>query len=83
MILKDTTTKQELQAIIEPFVDEDFKTIKNSKDRFNKFNWKKCRGQEVYKIRLKNNDIILGLMCLIEHTDENTNAIEIELLEVK
>ena len=82
MLLKDTITGEELEAVIEPVTSGDFKTIKKTKDRFNKFNWSKCQGQEVHKLRLKNDETILGLMCLIEHTDEATNAIEIELLEV-
>lgn len=71
-----------MEAIIEPVTSKDFKTIKKSKDRFDKFNWNQYQGEEVYKIRLQNEETILGLMCLIEHADEAINAIEIELLEV-
>lgn len=82
MFIIDTTTGAKLEAIIEPMTRADFKVIKKSKDRFNKFNWSEYQAAEVYKLRLKDNEVILGLMCLIDHDDEETNAIEIELLEI-
>ena len=82
MNLKDAVTGEALEAVIEPMTNNDFKVIKKSRDRFNKFNWSEYQGGEVYKIRLKADDSILGLMCLTDHEDEATNAIEIELLEV-
>jgi hypothetical protein len=82
MFIIDIATGKKLEAIIEPLAKEDFKTIQKSKDRFNKFDWSEYRGEEVYKLRLKNDDIILGLMCLTDHDDDATNAIEIELVEV-
>lgn len=82
MFIKDVSTGEELEAVIEPMTSKDFKAIKKSKDRFNKFDWNECQGEEVCKLRLKNDDVILGLMCLMDHEDEETNAIEIELLEV-
>lgn len=82
MLLKELTTGNELEAVIEPVADKDYSVIKKSKDRFNKFNWNRYKGREVYKIRLINEDAILGLMCLAEHEDKATNAMEIELLEV-
>jgi hypothetical protein len=80
--LEDTSSGERLEAVIEPLTNKDFKVIKTSRDRFDKFDWSKYRQQEVYKLRLLTEDAILGLMCLIEHTDEATNAVEIELLEV-
>jgi len=82
MFIKDVATGEELEAVIEPMTSKDFKAIKKSKDRFNKFDWNEYQGEEVCKLRLKNDDVILGLMCLMDHEDEATNAIEIELLEV-
>jgi len=82
MLLRDTETGEELEAVIEPMTKEDFKVIKKSKDRFDKFDWSKYQGQEVYKLRLKTDETILGLMCIIDHTDVSINAIEIDLLEV-
>lgn len=82
MLLRDTETSEQLEAVIEPLSGKDFKVIKKSKARFDKFDWSEYQGQEVYNLRLKADETILGLICLIDHTDEATNAIEIELLEV-
>lgn len=81
MELADTSTGGRLKAIIEPMTSKDFAIVKKSKDRFDKFDWSIYKKQEVYKIRLTTDNTILGLICLIDHTDEETNAIEIELLE--
>ncbi|SKA46783.1 hypothetical protein SAMN04488128_10826 [Chitinophaga eiseniae] len=80
--LKEVFTNSYLMAVIEPMTLADFKVVKKSREQFDKFNWNQYRQKEVYKLRLKEDDIILGLMCLIDHTDEATDAIEIELLEV-
>ena len=82
MFIKDTATGEALEAVIEPMTNKDFKAIKKRIDRFNKFDWSEYQGEEVYQLRLKREDTILGLICLIDHEDEATNAIEIELLEV-
>jgi hypothetical protein len=82
MLIKDMATGEEFEVVIEPVTKRDFRVIKKSKDRFDKFDWNQYQGQEVYKLKLKGDDTILGLMCLIDHLDEATNAIEIELLEV-
>jgi hypothetical protein len=82
MHIKDVATEELLEAVIERMTNIDFKAIKKSRDRFNKFDWSQYQGQEVYKLRLKSDDTILGLMTLTDHEDEATKAIEIELLEV-
>jgi hypothetical protein len=82
MELLNTSTEENLEAVIEPVSSKDFRIIRKSKERFDKFDWNVYRKEEVYNIRLVTDDIILGLMCLIDHTDDETNAIEIELLEV-
>jgi hypothetical protein len=82
MILKKLATNEALEAVIEPVNNKDFTTIKKSKNSFNKFDWDKHQKQEVFKIRLKSDETILGVICLIDHTDKATNAIEIDLLEV-
>ncbi|PSL48706.1 hypothetical protein CLV51_10131 [Chitinophaga niastensis] len=82
MLIKDIQTEEKLEAVIEPIEDNDYKTLKKNKAQYKWFNWDKYKGQEVYKLRLKDNATILGLMCIIDHTDPGTNAIEIELLEV-
>lgn len=71
----------EIEAVIEALNTKDFKQVAKSKGGF-QFNWKKYKGQELYKLRDSQNDKILGLMCIQDHTDPETNAIEIELLEV-
>ena len=70
-----------MEAVIERMTNKDFTTVRKSNDRFDKFDWSVYKKQEVYKLRLTTDNIILGLICLIDHTDEETNAIEIELLE--
>lgn len=82
MFLKETATGTAVEAVIEPVTSNDFKLIKKDKERFDKFDWDQYRKQEVYKLRLKTAETILGLICLIDHPDIATNAIEIELLEV-
>lgn len=82
MELEETMTGSRLEAIIEPMIAKDFATIKKSPNRFDKFDWSTCKKKEVYKIRLVTDKEILGLMCVIEHSDEETNAIEVDLLEV-
>lgn len=80
--IKDTVSGKLLEGVIEPMITKDFKTIKKNKDRFDKFDWSQYSQSEVYKLRLKDNDAILGLLCLIDHMDDGFDAIEIELLEV-
>lgn len=82
MLIRDTATGERLEAVIELLANKDFKIIQKSKNRFDKFDWSEYQNHEVYKLRLKNDETILGLMCLIDHPDAATNAIEIELLEV-
>lgn len=82
MLLKNLVTKELIEAVIELMIERDFETIQNEKDRFDKFDWNLHRGGEVYKLCLKNDIRILGLICLIDHADPAINAIEIALLEV-
>lgn len=82
MHIKNVVTGSDSEAVIEPITRIDFRAIKKDKARFNKFNWDNYKDEEVFKLRLKSNNIILGLICLIDHKDPATNAIEIELLEV-
>jgi hypothetical protein len=81
MLLSDTATGEKIEAVIELMTEADFKVVKKSKDRFDKFDWNKYKKEEVYKIRLKTEEKILGIMCITDHTDQETDAIEIELLE--
>lgn len=79
--LKNLTTGELVDAVIEPVETKDFTLIKKSKQRFNKFDWSKYKGKEVYKLTVKENDLIVGLLCFTDHTDPGIDAIEIELLE--
>jgi hypothetical protein len=81
MTLRNDLTGEEKQAIIELMSEEDFKIIRKKKDQFH-FNWNKYKGKEVFKLRLLDEPEILGLMCITDHNDPATNAVEIELLEV-
>jgi hypothetical protein len=82
MVLEDTSSGEKFEAIIELITANDFKAIKKDKARFDKFNWNVYKTKEVYKLRLVNEETILGLMCLTDHPGEGINALEIELLEV-
>lgn len=79
--LKNIRTEELVDAFIERVSAKDFTLIKKSKHRFNKFDWSKYKGKEVYKLTIKDNDLIVGLLCIIDHPDSGIDAIEIELLE--
>jgi hypothetical protein len=82
MFLEDISSGEQLEAVIEPISADDFKSIKKDKARFDSFNWNTFKNKEVYKLRLVNDEAILGLVCLTDHPGEGIDAIEIELLEV-
>lgn len=70
------------EAVIERVKKVEFAKIYKDRKRFPHFDWRRYKDLEVYKIRLLSDDVILGLMCIIDHADPQINAIEIELLEV-
>jgi len=80
MYILDIKTGEKIEVVIEPISSKDFKEIK--KDSNFAFDWSKYKGKEVYKLRVVQEDKIHGLICIVDHVDELTNAIEIELLEV-
>ena len=82
MTLEDTSSGEKIEAVIEPMTADDFKTVRKDKVRFDSFNWNKYKNKGVYKLRLTADEIILGVMCLVDHPGDGMNAIEIELLEV-
>lgn len=82
MVLKNTKTEELLEAVIEKMTPKDFKVVKRDSARFDKFNWTAYKNKEVYKIRLINDENILGLICIMEHLDQSIDAIEISLLEL-
>lgn len=73
--------EEDIEAVIEAIESKDFKQVAISNGGF-QFNWEKYKGQEIFKLRDSQNDIILGLLCIQDHADLETNAIEIMLLEV-
>jgi len=82
MFIRNTANSENAEAVITPMTNNDFRYLQKNKKLFNKFEWDNYRDDEVYKLTLKNEDQILGLMCLVEHSDESINAMEIKLLEV-
>ena len=79
MKIFEIATNSGYEARVIPINNTDFTTIKSGSE-FD-FNWKKLKG-EVYKLVKKGNVEVLGMISLIEHNEEGTDAIEIELLEV-
>ncbi len=77
MYLINTKTGENVDAVIERVTEEEIRGI-NKNGRFG-FDWKAEKEFEVYKIRLKESDEILGLMSLIDWPEEL--RIEIHLLE--
>jgi hypothetical protein len=82
MVIRCIATGEDHEAVISKLAVKDFAAVKKDKKRFDKFDWSKCKGKEVYKLQRKGDDTILGLICLQEHADPSVNAMEIELLEV-
>lgn len=77
MLLIHTQTSEQKEAVIERVTDVEFKTIK--KDKRFKFNWSEQKDAEVYKLRLKDSDVILGLLSITVFDEEKW--IEINLIE--
>lgn len=69
MYLVNTQTGNKEEAVIEPVVPGDYKTIKKSK-RFPDFSWDAEKQNEVVKIRLRYSEEILGLMSLVDFSSE-------------
>lgn len=82
MTIEDASSAKKFEAVVEPMTSNDFKVVKKDKKRFNSFNWDAYKAKEIYKLRLAEDDTILGIMCLADHPGNGFNAIEIELLEV-
>ncbi|SFD87625.1 hypothetical protein SAMN05518672_103641 [Chitinophaga sp. CF118] len=82
MTITNVLTEEEIDAVIEEVSDKDFSAIERNKESF-KFDWKRYRGKEVYKLRALKDNVILGVMCIVEYpTSSGIGAIEIDLLEV-
>lgn len=81
MVVVDVASGEQKEALIEKVTVKELKSILKGKERY-KFDWSDHKGQELYKLRLKDEKKILGIMSITDHTDELTDAIEINLLEV-
>lgn len=81
MFLENIETGEELEAEIELLKPEDLKRIKKEKQFL--FDWKieYDKHELLFKIRLKDDEEILGLICLIDVPEEL--RIHLELVEVK
>jgi hypothetical protein len=69
MYLISTKTGEKIEAVIEPVIPADYVLIRKGK-QFADFNWDKERENEVFKLRLKGSEDILGLMSLIDFRKE-------------
>lgn len=76
MVIVETVSGIERAVNIEPLAQKDYSVI--LKSRFY-FDWKTEKQNEVFKISIKGEEEILGLISLIEHVDKR---IEINLLSV-
>jgi hypothetical protein len=77
MFIIERTTGKKHKVIVEPVINEDYKAITKS-NYF--FDWKTEKKYNVYKLRRRDNDTILGLMSFINYIEEK--RIEIKLLAV-
>ncbi len=75
----DIATGKGIEAVVSVVTKKDFSAIKRSK-QFS-FDWNELNDKTIYKLTKKNDDEMLGLMCLTD-IGEGWNAIKIELLEV-
>lgn len=78
MVVIEVATGRKLTAAIEPLGDKDFRLI--TKKRYS-FDWKKERGvADLFKLSLKGESDILGLLALLDFPSEF--RIQIKLLSV-
>lgn len=80
MYIGDVKTGEKIEVVIERITLKDLKAIKTNPHFV--FNWTKYKDKEIFKLCTRSDKKIQGLMCIMDHVDEQTNAIEIELLEV-
>jgi hypothetical protein len=77
MYITEESTGKKHEVVVEAVVNEDYRRITKA-NYF--FNWKIEKKYNVYKLRRKDSDIILGLMSLANQP--NDKRIEIKLLAV-
>ncbi|MFN8299285.1 MAG: hypothetical protein U0T75_09280 [Chitinophagales bacterium] len=78
MLIVHRVSGEKHVVVIEPVTTADYKTIKRDK-RFPNFDWGKEKKNEVYKLRRKDSEEILGLMSITDF--KNERWIKINLLE--
>jgi hypothetical protein len=77
MFITEKLTGKQHEIVVELVGNEDYRRI--TKARYF-FNWKTEQKDDVYKLRRRDNDIILGLISLANHPTDK--RIEIKLLAV-
>lgn len=77
MVLINLETQEKLVGIIEKLSREEISNLKGNKNFT--FDWSTEKDKEVYKIRLKDQKTILGLLALIDYPNEI--RIHLNLLE--
>lgn len=80
MYIVDSRTEEKVEVDIQPVNSRDLKLIRSDPNFI--FEWGKYKNKELYKLVVLSDDNIQGLICIVDHTDDFTYAIEIELLEV-
>lgn len=79
MILRDLRTGADVKAEILRVEAGEFAEI--VKDPRFAFDWIRYKKYEVYKLCLQGDELILGLICLLDNAEEGFESIKIELLE--
>ncbi len=78
MLIVHRVSGEKREVVIEPVTAIDYKTIKKDK-RFPNFDWGKEKKYEVYKLRRKDSEEILGLLSVTDFKAERW--VKINLLE--
>lgn len=80
MYVENKQTGEKFEVKIEKVADKDFSAIKKSR-KFD-FDWRKYKGEEVYKLCIDGFDEILGLMRVIDHPEPLYDYLEIDVIEI-
>jgi L-amino acid N-acyltransferase YncA len=80
MFVEDKQTGEKFEAEIGKVEDKEFTSLKRNR-RFD-FDWSKYKGEEVYKLYIKDAKEILGLMRVIDHPEPGYDFLEIDPIEI-
>lgn len=80
MYVVDKNTAERFEAEIARVEEKEFNMLKKNKN-FD-FDWSIYRGEEVYKLYIKNSTEILGLMRIIDHPGSGFDFLEIDVIEI-